>query len=173
MTCSGSIDATVASATRGLRELCASAGIDESHGATHALTVLGHVDKALAVASTPLSEDRILAVRLAALLHDADGKKYFATYATFANACGIMAKAGTGPAVVEDAAVMIGWVSCSANGNACPPAAAKEPELLWPRWADRLEAAGEIGVARCYLYTNHDGKALALPSTSLRRSTSV
>lgn len=36
----------------------------------------------------------------------------------------------------------------SANGNSIPEDALHEPELLWPRWADRLEATGEIGIVR-------------------------
>lgn len=55
----------------------------------------------------------------------------------------------------------IGLVSCdwaddlttclstgSKNGNSVPDDAVREPELLWPRWADRLEATGEIGILR-------------------------
>ena len=56
-------------------------------------------------------------------------------------------------------------VSCSANGNSCPPEAAEHPELLWPRWADRLEAVGEVGVARCYMYNLHKGDPLSCESS--------
>ena len=41
----------------------------------------------------------------------------------------------------------------------------KEPEILWPRWADRLEAVGEIGIARCFYYSIHNGDALYNEST--------
>mgnify|MGYP000650002360 CR=1 FL=1 len=37
--------------------------------------------------------------------------------------------------------------------------------LLWPRWSDRLEAAGEIGVARCYLYNKHCKAPLSCSNT--------
>ena len=157
---------TVASAERLLRRLCDDHGIDASHGAEHALTVLAHLDAAVAVADPAvvggaLSADRVLALRLAALLHDADDKKYFGKPApgavAYGNARAIMAEAGAASAVVEDAVAMIDLVSCSANGNSCPSAAAEHPELLWPRWADRLEAVGEIGVVRCYAYNKHEG----------------
>jgi uncharacterized protein len=68
-----------------------------------------------------------------------------------------MQGAGAPTAVVDEAKRCIGYVSCSANGNSCPQECVDAPELLWPRWADRLEAVGEIGVARCYLYNLAEG----------------
>ena len=49
--------------------------------------------------------------------------------------------------------------------------AQEEPELLWPRWADRLEAAGEIGVARCYMHNQKDGAPLAVAGVTPRCTT--
>ena len=54
-------------------------GVDDSHGITHALAVLTHLDNALSATSAALATERVLALRLAALLHDADDKKYFTT----------------------------------------------------------------------------------------------
>ena len=65
----------------GLRALCDAAGIDESHGVKHARAVLAHAERALA-AAPPLPPMRALALRLAALLHDADDAKYFPATAT-------------------------------------------------------------------------------------------
>jgi uncharacterized protein len=145
---------------------CRRAGIDQSHGLTHALAVLVHTDQALAAADAPLPAERAAAVRLAALLHDADDRKYFPeTASTYANAAAIMAEAGAAQPVVDDAVRMISHVSCSANGNAVPPEAVDAPELLWPRWADRLEATGEIGVVRCYMYDAKSGRPLATEQT--------
>ncbi|EOD41012.1 hypothetical protein EMIHUDRAFT_439442, partial [Emiliania huxleyi CCMP1516] len=153
-------DATVARAIGGLIQLCLETGIDDSHGAGHAAAVLHHAEAAVAAAAQPLSEARALAVRLAALLHDADDKKYFPkTCRTYANARQIMSDAGAAPAVVEDALRMISLVSCSANGNAAPPEARTSPELLWPRWADRLEATSTIGTsARRSVSTRRPGR---------------
>ena len=137
------VDDPLSKATDALRSLCREAGIDASHGIDHALTVLGHLDAAVAAATETLPPSRVLAMRFAALLHDADDKKYWKT-ADYANATSIMAKAGASPAVIDDAVRMIALVSCSANGNSCPADAAANPELLWPRWADRLEAVGEV-----------------------------
>jgi uncharacterized protein len=147
-------------ATAGLRSLCDQHGIDASHGIDHALAVLRHLDAAIEESSIEIGEKRLVAMRLAALLHDADDKKYFGKPkdgVKCVNARKIMSDAGASQEIVEDAVGMIELVSCSANGNSCPPEAQVHPELLWPRWADRLEAVGEIGVARCYAYNKHEG----------------
>ena len=152
-------DPVVEAAKRGLAQLCHDAGIDDSHGIGHALKVLGHLDRALSAATEAIPSPRAQACRLAALLHDADDKKYFPkTAKTYANARAIMARAGAPAPVIDDALRQISWVSCSANGNSCPPEAKTNPELLWPRWADRLEAVGDIGIVRCYAYNKHEGK---------------
>ena len=99
-------DAIVEAAAVGLRALCVAAGIDDSHGVKHARAVLAHAEAALA-AAPPLAPPRALAVRLAALLHDADDAKYFplvgGTAATYANAERIMGEAGTPRAAAADA----------------------------------------------------------------------
>ena len=51
------------------------------------------------------------------------------------------------------------------------PEPAAEPELLWPRWAGRLEAAGEVGVARCYLHNLAAGDPLCVPAATPRPRT--
>lgn len=140
------------------------AEVDESHGLTHALEVLRHTNSAIDAANFHIAPSRLLSMRLAALLHDADDRKYFPeTCSTYANAEKIMTDAGAqayGATVVSDAIKMISLVSCSVNGNSCPTEAQQQPELLWPRWADRLEATGEIGVVRCYHYTTKLGNAI-------------
>ena len=76
-----------------------------------------------------------------------------------------------GETIVADALKMIDLVSCSANGNSCPEACTAEPELLWPRWADRLEAAGEIGVARCYMHNLAANEPLDVAGSTPRPAT--
>lgn len=172
----GFADSVVRSASEGLLTLCEKAGIPDSHGFLHASRVLAHADAALGASAVPLQAQRALAVRLAALLHDADDKKYFpdCPKGTFPNAERIvrdaLASHGTSfavDAVIDEVAEMIGWVSCSKNGNTIPPKAVKEPELLWPRWADRLEATGNIGIVRCWQY-NNEVKAPVVVSTTPR-----
>lgn len=154
-------------ATALLQELLSEAQIPESHGAKHALRTLAHVERALAEAPA-LPPDRDLAVRLAALLHDADDHKYFPHDSR--NAERIMRRAGASEPVLADAAHMIRLVSRTANGNDVPPEALERPELLWPRYADRIEAAGETGVARCRAYAEETDAPLVAAHTPRPRT---
>jgi uncharacterized protein len=61
---------------------------------------------------------------------------------------------------------MISLVGCTENGNRIP--AGIEPFLLIPRWADRLEAVGKVGVVRCYLYNRERNLPLISPQHSPR-----
>ena len=152
------------------------ASVDESHGIRHAQAVLAHVEKAIeADPDVAINEQTTLALRLAALLHDADDRKYFGTKQpnALSNAKRIMNDAGIDPAVRDDALSMISFVSCSQNGNNAPPEAYKRPEILWPRWADRLEATGAIGVVRCYQYNLARGEPLSNDDTPRPQSESA
>eukprot|EP00835_Amoeboradix_gromovi_P002285 NODE_126_length_18761_cov_0.476262.p5 type:complete len:233 gc:universal NODE_126_length_18761_cov_0.476262:8995-9693(+) len=115
-----------------------------SHGFEHAKSVLKHVQ--LALEEHPeLENETKLAIELAALLHDADDHKLFKTV-DYANARQLMRNI---PQNISDMAIeMIDLVSCSKNGNKM----AKNEFYLYPRYADRLEAIGKIGVWRCYKY---------------------
>eukprot|EP01052_Picozoa_sp_SAG31_P046064 SAG31_NODE_8659_length_1411_cov_2.022104_2_plen_81_part_00 len=74
---------------------CSTAGVDDSHGLAHALKVLENLDGALAATKKPIPQPRKQAMRLAALLHDADDRKYFPGSAkTYANAEELAKKAG-------------------------------------------------------------------------------
>lgn len=165
-------DHVVERAVERLRALCDKAGVPPSHGLDHALRVLEHADAALeAPEGAALGAARRLAVRLAALLHDADDRKLFSSpKGSYPNALQIMREAGAEPLVSEEVLRMIGLVSCSANGNSAPPEAEREPELLWPRWADRLEATGEVGAVRCLQYNREVGTALSVEATPRPRS---
>jgi uncharacterized protein len=139
-----------------LGELCSLHGIPESHGFGYAARVLAHAECAIRAAAVKLDASRCLAVRLAALLHDADDRKYFpdGPAAGYRNARRISEMAGATSHVVDEVAYMISLVSTNSNGNSIPARAVCEPELLWPRWADRLEAIGERGVVRCWQYSH-------------------
>lgn len=147
-----------------LEKLCVEKGIDDSHGVAHATAVLGHVD--MAIAENPLPQERALAVRLAALLHDADDGKYSPeTCETLANAKAILEQVGVSASVLRDTISMIKLVSCSKNGDTVPAEASASPEILWPRAADRLEAVGKIGVLRCYDYNQAKNMPIMVETT--------
>jgi len=157
-------DELLAKAASSFEAFCRERSVPDHHGAGHAQRVLGHVEQALMASTRQLTSQRSLAVRLAALLHDADDRKYFGSplkkpgqsssklLEAFPNADSLLRAAGATREISEEVLRMISWVSCSVNGNSAPPETLAEPELLWPRWADRLEATGEIGIVRCWEY---------------------
>ena len=79
-----------------LQTLMDAHGIDDSHGVKHAEAVLEHAEAAILSAQPPLDMQHAQAVRLAALLHDADDHKYFGKESAkhMANAKRIMEDAG-------------------------------------------------------------------------------
>ena len=157
------MDSTLDHARQGLVKLCEKLGIEASHGVDHAVAVMKHVEKAIESTDLPIPYTEQKALILAALLHDADDRKYSPeTATTMENARSIMKQAGAKEEVIEEALYMISLVSCSKNGNRVPEAARERPWLLWPRYADRLEAIGTIGAVRCYQYNREQGSPLAI-----------
>lgn len=159
-----------------LSEHCTQHGIDDTHGVNHANAVLKHAQNALACASytTHLDRNTLLAIQLAALLHDADDHKYFPGSPgspgspggdAYPHAVRMMRSANVNESTIVQATRMINWVSCSKNGNDIPEDAKDHPELLIPRWADRLEAIGTIGIERCYDYTERTKRPFWVDTT--------
>ena len=168
-----------------LRELFAAVGEGDVHGYAHAMAVYQHARNALADETwhRNLPVDRQMAVLYAALLHDADDPKVFhhPDHDALPNARRILAAIGFN--LVDEVCHMITLVSFSRNGNAgaCLPladthGAMARPSAL-PRWmyiprdADRLEALGAIGVARCVSYSDHVGRPLAIAGVTVRPRT--
>ena len=156
--------------------------IQTSHGWIHILAVLDHTEKALSSllrsSSSLLSNNFncipstkvMLDIKLAALLHDLDDKKYFPnTKGTFPNADGVLQSLGISSSIECESdsyhriIKMISWVGCSENGNVVPAKIQESNEyyLLIPRWADRLEAVGSRGVVRCFQYNQERGLPLS------------
>lgn len=111
-----------------------------------------------------------MAVMLAALLHDADDRKFFGPSDDMGHARRIASEAlrGEGPwdgvaDMSETVVKLISLVSASKNKN--DAGSNVERWMLFPRLADRLEAIGWIGVVRCYQYNSHCKAPLYLPST--------
>ncbi len=155
--------------------------IPESHGIVHALSVTENARRALDCC-TNIPEKRKELILLAALLHDADDRKYWPRDSR--NAESILQQV-----IVDDVddqgdndnkqdnqdsidlvLRMIDYVSCSKNKNSIPSEAIDHPELLYPRYADRLEALGEIGVFRCWHYAYEKKGDLFLDSTPRPKS---
>jgi uncharacterized protein len=149
--------------------------IDQSHGLAHALMVLCHVENAIQAynnihSSDPIPEEDTIKVKLAALLHDVDDSKYFPENMNYENARLILS--GLLPEQnINDVIQLIGWVSASKNGDNIPEECIDKPWLLYPRYADRLEALGIIGLERTLDYTLHKGQPLYIPEDSVAKPT--
>ena len=152
--------------------------VDSSHGLEHALLVLEHVDRALEVTDLILSVEQKEAVRLAALLHDVDDRKYFPQNQHYENARAIMSER---PENIREIALrMIDLVSCTKNGNSkvarewngLPAFVIDETTewMLYPRYADRLEAMGMMGIYRTWLYNHHVNRPDFTPQTPRART---
>lgn len=148
-----------------LDELFCSHKVDKGHGIDHARDVLGHVNNALSVSNTPSDDSSRLAIRLAALLHDADDKKFFNTK-NYENARFILDRIIPGKNKIQKLVLkMIKLVSYTENGNSKYNISIEEDWLLYPRYADRLEAIGGVGIERCYIYTIYIDRPLYLETT--------
>lgn len=134
--------------------------IQESHGIVHVRAVVHHAARAIECHRDAVPPNIVISttmawqIQLAALLHDVDDHKYFPHHKNYENARRLMADGGVPTDCVELILYMIGLVSCSVHGNDVPERiiANGEYHLLIPRWADRLEAVGVVGVVRCYQY---------------------
>ncbi len=155
--------------------------IKASHGWNHIQSVLNHTTQALLSLEYTLPSKVVMEIKLAALLHDMDDKKYFPHTSScvggeYPNARTILKAVGINHSSNDDdnqsssherIIKMISWVSCSDNGNTVPKEVedTKAYHLLIPRWADRLEAVGARGVVRCYQYNQEFGRPLSSQET--------
>ena len=135
------------------------------HGIEHAKQVMYHAFCALqsfetdrVIKLTQIKKEDIL---LAALLHDADDAKFFPEHNNCENVRTILQTYKS----IENVVNMIKMVSSSKNGDNIPYDIIDSDLLLIPRYADRLEALGLIGVDRCYTYNKTISKPLYIEST--------
>jgi len=147
-----------------LRDLYTRAAVGKSHDLSHADAVLKHAQQA--IEHEKLTDKEQLAVLLAALLHDADDHKLFGGKSHHAYL--IMLALDIHSDVSDMVLRMINLVSTSSNGNEIPT---NVP--LWyliPRFCDRLEAIGEIGIRRCWEFTHETKMPLLTKETKRART---
>lgn len=144
--------------------------VSPCHGIEHARIVMYHAFNALED-YPDISEEDKLAVLLAALLHDADDGKFFPTHHNYENLRRILRDNGKSPAFIEKVAYMVSIVSASKNGDNIPPEVVGKEWMLIPRYADRLEAIGMIGIERCLTYTINVSKMPLYIATTPRPTT--
>lgn len=122
------------------------------HDAAHTLRVYRN---ALEIAEREPGCDR-LTVQLAALLHDADDHKLFATENN-ANARAFLESQGVEAERIAAICQVINGVSFSKN-RGCPPQTL-EGKIVQD--ADRLDAMGAIGIARTFAFGGQHGRPLS------------
>jgi uncharacterized protein len=136
--------------------------IKVSHGLNHVKAVYEHTIEALKC-HKDLSVQCQMEIKSASLLHDVDDEKYFPqNNKKYINAIQILQSIHVPSNSIDTIIEMISYVSCSRNGNTVPEKVLQNESyyLLIPRWCDRLEAVGTIGVVRCYQYNREKNEPL-------------
>lgn len=156
----GEICSILAHVVSSANELFVSSNVDLTHGIEHALTVLAHVNKAIDCGGRNkiFSNYQKLCMRIGAILHDADDKKFFKTH-NYSNARNIISVACVNldlslefsTELENDVIEIISLVSFRENKNKV----VAEEWKLYVRWCDRLEAIGYYGIYRVYEYGRH------------------
>jgi uncharacterized protein len=150
-----------------VQEFVETHSLDKGHSLDHFLAVLGHTQKMVLYhrGEPKLTQEQIENLNLAALLHDVDARKFFPDHTDHENAMAILSELLPDEWVrVEEIIHLISMVSTSSNGNVVPVSDANL-WMLYPRFADRLEAIGPIGVERCRIYSEHTHRPMFLPTT--------
>jgi uncharacterized protein len=143
--------------------------IDTGHGINHINAVLSHAQNAVSASNSKISDLQRISIYLAAILHDADDSKFFQTK-DYSNAQNILRLVLHNTVDDNDARdyiyaktlSMISLVSTRTNLNTDPGV---EEYMLICRYADRLEAMGEIGILRAYEYTLYKNRPMYVEST--------
>ena len=126
-------------------------GNSDGHDFDHTMRVF---HTAMEIADSEPDCDRQI-VALAALLHDADDYKLFATEDN-ANARAFLNSQNVDEATAEKICTTINSVSFSKNRDKCPESI--EGKIVQD--ADRLDAIGAIGIARTFAYGGKHGRTL-------------
>jgi len=146
--------------------LCESTGVNSSHGIEHMRKVKDNSIQAVNCWNPVLNEITVLMIISAAFLHDADDRKLFPGNVNYENARDILNKSQ----IFDDDEInmiirMIDLVSASKNKDNIPSDVIGNEWMLIPRYADRLEAFGKIGVQRTIEYTTEVGMEFYTPET--------
>jgi uncharacterized protein len=133
-----------------LNKLLTDNKVSECHGLNHAESVMNNAFYALEAQDYTLTDEEKDSVLLAALLHDADDRKFFPNNHNYENLRNILEDKSE--EFINQVISMVDLVSSSKNGDFIPEYIKNKEWMLIPRYADRLEAIGVIGIERCYIY---------------------
>lgn len=141
-----------------------------SHGILHAITVMDLCEMAYIECKRKygLNIFHRKCIMLAGLLHDADDRKFFSkkNINKYFNAENVLRENRCSEQVIKLVIQMIDLVSASNNRDNIPKyASGKNIWKLIPRWADRLESIGLIGIKRSFEYTVGKRIPLCTPKT--------
>jgi uncharacterized protein len=140
--------------------------ISKCHGIEHAKAVLKHTINAITeIENKSLTANDIKCILYAALLHDADDRKFFPLNTNYENIRSILEDEST--EIIDKVIEMIELVSSSINGDTIPKKCKNKEWMLIPRYADRLEAIGMIGLVRTFIFTLKKGRELYLSTTPM------
>lgn len=132
---------------------------DEGHRLDHSLRVASHAYLALRDFDY-LNNDQRDAVILACILHDVNDHKFITRIEDKLDLYSLLSDI-VSVEVIDLTILMIDYVSCSKNGDS-----RVDPIwLLIPRYSDRLEAMGEVGLRRAITYANHIGRPFITRTT--------
>lgn len=147
-----------------LNELLQINKVSTCHGIEHALTVMCHAFNALKFIE--INNTDKINVLLAALLHDSDDHKFFPTHTNYENLRNILKQTYKNEDEINQIVFMVSIVSASKWGDKIPDDVIDKEWMLIPRYADRIEAIGLIGIERCYIFNQNVSKTpLYVPST--------
>lgn len=133
-----------------LNEIFEKNNVSVCHGINHAIQVMLHAMEAIKEYNLPIESSIEDAVILAGLLHDADDGKFFPNNHNNENLRLVLENV---PDEFLNLIIrMVNLVSGSKNGDNIPDDIKDKEWMIIPRYADRLEALGIIGVERCYIY---------------------
>lgn len=138
-----------------INHVCQLFAVDETHALNHAINVMEHLKKAITNDTIyHLNSQTQTDLLLTGLLHDLDDHKYFPQNSQ--NASDFL-KQYVIPERTQNILRWISYVSTSKNGNSIPTEAIEHPWVLWPRYCDRIEAVGIVGVQRVFEYSHSRG----------------
>lgn len=146
------MDQLISEATDYVKEICQQHKIDETHALNHALNVMKHVKQSI-INDTRfhLDAQTQIDLLLTSLLHDLDDHKY---YSNDSHNAQTFLETRLCEDRVQRILSWIGYISTSKNGNHIPNDAILAPWILWPRYCDRIEAVGKVGIARVIEYSH-------------------
>lgn len=141
------------------------AGYDASHDIAHIMRVFSNA-AAIATGESVTDVEELLVIRLAALLHDVGDSKYSGSEEATAHMVRkILEDQGVSKAATERILEVVDRVSfrkeiaaAAASGASAPVDEVVERALKVVQDADRLDAIGAVGIARCFSYGGAKGR---------------